>query len=57
MQYISVPQVAAKLMHIKVRVIVFYRMNGHPQTLAEHNFAAPQATGTYCTFLETSKPD
>ena len=35
----------------------FYRINGHPRCLAEHNFAAPWATRTYCIFLETFKPD
>ena len=35
----------------KLESLFFYRINGHPQTLAEHNFAAPWATGTYCNFL------
>ena len=54
-QYVSVPKGAAKLQ--LVRVIVFYRINGHLHSLAEHNFEALLVTVTSCTFLETSKPN
>ena len=39
-QYVSIPQGAAKLQLVKVRVIVFYRIDGHPHSLVGHNFAA-----------------
>ena len=43
--YVSVPKGAAKLQHIKVRVNVFYRTNGHPQSLAEHNLQPLELQG------------